>query len=141
MNATISLHQRPIGTTVGITEDGIARFDGNRDVAAVLVLTGDIDEAALATLRTTLDDVIASTSRRLIVDLTSVEFLSVAATVELSEAQKRIGAERAVVLVGGPHCARRALVATQLDQVFDVAPSLRAALAGDLGLDFTPTAV
>ncbi|KAA0019463.1 STAS domain-containing protein [Antrihabitans cavernicola] len=139
----MSLHERPIGTAVGISSDGISRFDGHGNTATVLTLTGDIDESSILSLRARLREAVMSSSLRIVIDVAEVEFLSVQAAVELADAHRLADVRKVeVIMVAGPRCVERALLATRLQDVFATAPSLRSALAGgELGLGFSAAAV
>lgn len=125
---------------VGTGPDGITRLDFERQLAVVFTVSGDVDEHVIGEFRRNLTEAVDSSTRRVVVDLSAVEFLGVAAALELVEWQASIPtASHEVLVIAGPRCVERALIATHAIDVLTFAPTLESAL--DAGSVFSAAAV
>lgn len=138
MNSAMTLQRRPM--VLGTGSDGITRLDFERQLAVVLTVSGDVDERVIDEFRRNLADAVDSSTRRVVIDLSAVEFLGVAAALELVEWQASVPvASHEILVVAGPRCVDRALLATRAIDVLTFAPTLESAL--DTDSIFSATAV
>ncbi len=100
-----------------------------REEATVLTVCGEVDLATAPALETAIDASLAERPSTLIIDLAQVTFLASAGMAALVAAHQRAGAQTRIAVVAEGPATSRQLKITNLDQVFDLHPSLDAALA------------
>jgi anti-sigma B factor antagonist len=118
------------GDYEGVREDAV-RGVVARDGAVVIQLAGELDlhnagDVRRALLESTADD------RRMVVDLSEVEFIDSTALGVLVEARARLGDDRRFMLAAPGAETRRALEVSGLDRLFSVYDSVETAVAADL---------
>jgi anti-anti-sigma factor len=102
---------------------GVETVDG----AVVLKLAGELDLYNAPEVRAALADAIDGAPRRIVIDLSAVEFLDSTALGVLIEARSRIGRD-ALALAAPQHETRRALQVSGLDRHLPVHDSVEDAL-------------
>ena len=96
---------------------------------AVLAVGGEIDMLTASQFEKAVDDVLADDPRTLIIDLTEVTLLASAGLRLLATAKKRFGESGGFAVVAGAPATIRPIELTDLNEVFDLYPSLDDALA------------
>jgi len=100
------------------------------EAGAVVRVVGEVDLASAPRLRETLERCIESGTSRIVVDLSGVEFLDSSGLGALVGALKRMRARGngTFVLAAPPESVRRMFDVTGVALVFDIRPTLDAAL-------------
>ena len=101
----------------------------HRDGVAVLAVGGEIDMFTAPQFEKAVDDVLADDPQTLIIDLTEVTLLASAGLRLLATAKKRFGESGGFAVVAGAPATIRPIELTDLNEVFDLYPSLDDALA------------
>lgn len=115
------------------THDGTTGFAvGTEPVdweGTLAVSRGEMDIAAVPALRKLLDDVIGAGTRRLVIDLTEVDFVDSVALATLVGAQRRIGDDGRMAIVATHPYVMLVFEATGLHHVISIVDSREAAVA------------
>lgn len=118
------LNQTHDGTTGFAVESEAVTWDGTLAVAR-----GEMDIAAVPALRKLLDDAIGTGTRRMVIDLTDVDFVDSVALATLVGAKRRLGPEgRLAVVVTHPYVLL-VFEATGLNHVVTISDTREAAVA------------
>lgn len=112
------------------TPTGLAGHRYAYDGCAVLALSGEIDVSCLAALRQLLLDAVDRGHGKVVVDLTDVTFMDLAAVGELVQALRRAGWQSGSIRLLHPTpFVRRVLDLTNAGSLFPIHDTLDAALA------------
>jgi anti-sigma B factor antagonist len=99
------------------------------DNCVVVALTGRFDAGNAETVKAAFRQVINSSGRRVVVDLSQVPFIDSAGLAVLVSALKQARASAGNVLLAGVQPQTRTVFAlTMLDQVFSIHPTIQAAV-------------
>jgi anti-sigma B factor antagonist len=120
----MKLTQTHDGTTGFAVATEPVDWDGTLAVAR-----GEMDIAAVPALRKLLDDVIGGGTRRLVIDLTDVDFVDSVALATLIGAKRRIGESGRLAIVATHPYVLLVFEATGLHHVVSIVPSREAAVA------------
>ncbi|MHB8658757.1 MAG: STAS domain-containing protein [Solirubrobacteraceae bacterium] len=103
----------------------------NRDETAIVTIVGEVDLATAGALEQQVDRAAKSGARRVILDLTGVEFMDSTGLSVIVKAARRCDQEgQEFGLIRGPHQVQRLLSLTGIDERLRVADSLHE-LLGD----------
>jgi anti-sigma B factor antagonist len=95
----------------------------------VLEVGGEVDLSTAASLRTRIDEIVASGARRLVVDLTAVGFIDSSGLSALVSAMKAMRvAEGELMLVCGAESIFKVFTVTGLDRMFAIRRSVAEAI-------------
>jgi len=119
------------GSFEGLRDDAVKGVV-TRDGAVVVQLSGELDLHNAEDVRRALLEATPG-DRRVVVDLTDVEFVDSTALGVLVEARSRLDDGRRFLLASPGAEIRRALEVSGLDRHFSVHESVEAALAAELG--------
>jgi anti-sigma B factor antagonist len=101
------------------------------DRSNVLPLKGEIDLHLSPTVTASLNAMIAKKPKRLVVDLSGVTYIDSAGLAALIEAMQKVeGYGGKFLLAGLQETVRSIFEISRLDQVFQIFPDVRAAVAG-----------
>jgi anti-sigma B factor antagonist len=121
--------QRPDdGTTPGLRKEPVLSVE-SIDGGCIIRLAGELDLYNAPTVREALTELSADEPRRVIVDLSEVEFIDSTALGVLIEARTKLPDRKGFVLAGPRLETRRALEISGLDRHFAVHESVDDALA------------
>lgn len=123
--------RREGGETDGLHADPVQEVARNGD-AVVVRLAGELDLYNAQTVRNALSEAVAEEPQRVVVDLSSVEFLDSTALGVLVEARAKLPDRRAFLLAAPGLEPRRALQVAGLDRHFSVHETVEDALAAEL---------
>jgi anti-sigma B factor antagonist len=102
-----------------------------RDRPDVLALKGEIDLHVSPSVTASLNTMIEKKPRRLVVDLSEVTYIDSAGLAALIEAMQKVeGYGGKFLLAGLQETVRSIFEISRLDQVFQIFPDVRAAVAG-----------
>jgi len=101
-----------------------------REQSAVVRIMGEVDLFSAPELRSTLDEVIGSGVRHIVVDLSTVDFLDSSGLGALVGALKHLRSlgHGTIVLAAPPPAVRKILELTGINQVFEILPTVDEAL-------------
>jgi len=115
------------------THDGTTGFAvGTEPVdwdGTLAVARGEMDIAAVPALRKLLDDVIGGGARRLVIDLTEVDFVDSVALATLIGAKRRIGEDGRLAIIATHPYVLLVFEATGLHHIVSIVESREAAVA------------
>jgi anti-sigma B factor antagonist len=119
------------GSKPGLRKAAVLSVESN-DGIAIVQLGGELDLYNAPIVRKALSEASADGTERVVVDLSSVEFIDSTALGVLIEARSRFGNRKAFMLAAPGLETRRALEISGLDRHFAVHGSVEEALAADL---------
>jgi anti-sigma B factor antagonist len=113
------------------TNDASSGRTARRDRPDVLPLKGEIDLHVSPSVTASLNAMIEKKPRRLVVDLSEVTYIDSAGLAALIEAMQKVeGYGGKFLLAGLQETVRSIFEISRLDQVFQIFPDVRAAVAG-----------
>jgi anti-sigma B factor antagonist len=118
-------------TSHSLNEHPVSSVD-REDDAVIVRLVGELDLYNAPALRTSLLELMADQPRRLVLDLTEVDFVDSTALGVLVEARSKLADRQAFLLAAPGADTHRALKVSGLDRHLSVHPSVEAALAAPL---------